>query len=366
MSRRECSAESKRCGPGGASANSTREMSMIRLPRSRALLAAVLFSSGPLTYHDTLEAQRMNAGAAEAAYQVVHGWPVLPAGQILGQATGVGVDSNDDVFVFHRAGRIWSDPAPTDPIPGATVMLFHGRTGQLLASWGENLFIMPHGLTVDHQDNVWLTDVGAHQVFKFSHDGRLLLTLGQRGVAGADSAHFALPTAVAVLPDGSFYVSDGYANTRVIKFSPEGRYLFEWGRPGSGPGQFDLPHGIALDAAGRVYVADRSNARVQIFEGDGRFITEWKGDEIGRPYEVAVGRNGYVYIIDGGDQPQSPPDRSRVVKLDSAGNLVATFGRYGNYDGQFLLGHDIAVDSRGAVYVVDAWGQRVQKFLPRR
>lgn len=300
-----------------------------------------------------------------AVYEVVHGWPVLPEGRILGQATGVGVDSHNHVFVFHRAGREWSDPFPEDPIQASSVSVFDGATGEQVAEWGQNLFVMPHGLTVDGQDNVWVTDVGRHQVFKFTHDGDLLLTVGTASVPGADSMHFNLPTDVAVLPDGSFYVSDGYANTRVVKFSSAGQFLFQWGTKGSGPGQFDLPHGIAIDSAGRVYVADRSNARVQVFDAQGRFVTEWKNSTLGRPYAVAIGTDAKAYIIDGGDQPLKPPDRSRAFRLALDGTVEAIFGRFGNYDGQFRLGHDIAVAKDGAVYVVDAWGMRVQKFVPR-
>ena len=117
-----------------------------------------------------------------------------------------------------------------------------------------------------NSNNVWLTDVGLHQVFKFTASGELLLTLGTARESGNDSSHFNLPTDVAVLPGGDFYISDGYANTRVLKFSAAGEFLFQWGAPGSGPGQFRLPHGIALDQVGRVYVADRSDSRIQVFD----------------------------------------------------------------------------------------------------
>ena len=298
-------------------------------------------------------------------YAVVHGWPELPVGRTLGQATGVGVDSHNHVFVFHRAGREWSDPFPADPIETPAVMVFDGDTDKMLAEWGSNMFVMPHGLSVDAENNVWMTDVGRHQVFKFSHDGDLLLTLGENRVAGADSEHFNLPTDVAVLSDGSFYVSDGYANTRVVKFSPQGQFQFQWGEAGSSEGRFDLPHGIAVDGESRVYVADCSNARVQVFDREGSFLAQWKSTEIGRPYAVAIGPDEKAYIVDGGDQPPGPPDRSRAMRMSLNGDVETTFGRYGNYDGQFQLGHDIAVAADGAVYVVDAWGMRVQKFIAR-
>lgn len=301
--------------------------------------------------------------AADSRYEVVPGWPALPADHGLGLCAGVGVDSHQRVFVFHRCGRQWSTPFPTEPIAAATVTIIDGPTGKLLGSWGENQFIMPHGLTIDHEDNVWLTDVALHQVFKFTSDGKLLLTLGERGVPGSDQAHFNLPTDVAVLRDGSFYVSDGYRNTRVLKFGADGRFEFEWGAKGNAPGQFNLPHGIAVDARGRVYVCDRSNSRLQIFDAKGAFVGEWKGPHIGRPYGVEIGPEGHVFIIDGGEPSVKQAERGKAVELDSEGKVVDTFGSYGAEPGQFRLGHDIAVGSDGAVYVAEGTGQRVQKFV---
>lgn len=303
------------------------------------------------------------ADPAPPRHVVVTNWPALPASHILGQCTGVGVDSRNRVFVFHRSGRTWSTPFPTEPVTAPTVSVLDAATGKLLSSWGAGEFIMPHGLTLDRADNVWLTDVGRQQVFKYTPEGKLLLTLGERGVAGADATHFNLPTDVAVLKDGSFYVSDGYRNTRVIKFTAEGRYDFEWGGKGAGPGQFNLPHGVAVDPAGRVIVCDRSNARLQVFDPKGKFVAEWKSPQIGRPYGVSVGPDGHIYAIDGGDAPLKQPDRSKAVELDAEGRVVDRFGGYGTGPGQFQLGHDIAVGPDGAVYVADASGHRVQKFV---
>jgi peptidylamidoglycolate lyase len=275
----------------------------------------------------------------------------------------VGVDSKNNVFVFHRGGRVWTVPFPEEPIAAPTLSVIDGANGRLRASWGAGEFIMPHGLTVDREDNVWLTDVGRHQVFKFTHDGRLLLTLGERGVPGADKSHFALPTDVAVLPDASFYVSDGYRNTRVVKFDAAGRYQFEWGGKGAEPGKFNLPHGVAVDGRGRVIVCDRSNARLQVFDPTGKFLAEWKGPKIGRPYGVGVAPSGHIFTIDGGDQSKTQPNRSKAVELDADGNVVDSFGSYGKEPGQFELGHDIAVARDGSVYVADGKGERVQKFV---
>jgi len=301
--------------------------------------------------------------AAEPRHEVVRDWPALPEGLVLGLCAGVGVDSHDDVFVFHRCGRQWATPFPTEPIAAATVTVIDGRTGKLLNSWGAGQFIMPHGLTIDREDNVWLTDVGLHQVFKFTHDGRLLLALGEPRIPGADHSHFNLPTDVAVLADGSFYVSDGYRNTRVVKFTADGRYDFEWGAKGDDPGQFNLPHGIAVDARGRVHVCDRTNSRIQIFDARGKFLDQWKGPHIGRPYGVGAGADGHIFLIDGGDPSAQPAERGKAVELDPDGHVLDTFGSPGKEPGQFQLGHDIAVAKDGSVYVAEGSGQRVQKFV---
>lgn len=310
-------------------------------------------------------------------YEVVHDWPRMPEGRILGQATGVDVDSRSQVYVFHRSTRTWSEDPALPPISGTTIEVFSAN-GRHLRSWGANKFVMPHGLTIDRQDNVWLTDVALHQVFKFSPDGKLLLVLGEARVSGVDRTHFNKPTDVAVLSDGSFYVSDGYGNTRVVKFSATGEFQYEWGRRGTGPGEFDLPHAIDTDASGRVYVADRSNARVQVFDGRGKFLSEWRSAELGRPFSIAVSGNRAV-IVDGGDQSicsvaLSPAteaacgglDRSSASEVDLSGRVLTRFGRYGNYDGQFRVAHDVAVARDGSILVVDVGGQRVQRFVRRR
>jgi peptidylamidoglycolate lyase len=181
-------------------------------------------------------------------YTLDKDWPNLPDGFILGQVTGVGIDTNENVFLFHRSNRKWSSPFPTNTISSPTILEIDGLTGKLIKSWGENCFIMPHGLTVDNENNVWVTDVGLHQIFKFTHDGTLLLKIGESGIPGNDSLHFNMPTDIAVCKDGSFYVSDGYGNSRIVKFSKTGKYLFEWGKKGTGKGEFDTPHGIDLEA----------------------------------------------------------------------------------------------------------------------
>jgi peptidylamidoglycolate lyase len=220
---------------------------------------------------------------------------------------------------------------------------------------------MPHGLTVDAGGNTFLTDVALQQVFKFSPNGTQVLALGERGVAGDDAGHFNRPTAVAVLEDGSFFVSDGYLNTRVMKFTSAGTFQFQWGTKGSGPGEFDLPHDVFV-THGKVYVADRSNSRVQVFDMLGQYVEQWRSPTIGRPYSVAL-RGSRAYIADGGDQPPQPPDRSALVVADDHGREPTRVGRFGNYDGQFEMAHDLAIGPDGAVYVGDITGGRIQKFV---
>lgn len=308
-----------------------------------------------------------SGGAAETEpYSVVHGWPALPAGMVLGQVSGVAVDSHNHVFIFHRAELSWSTDR-SHPIASPTVLSFDGATGKLLSSWGENRFLEPHGLRVDASDNVWLTDRVLQQVFKFSHDGKLLLTIGTERVAGADATHFDKPTDVAFAADGSVYVSDGYGNNRVAKFSPDGKFLAEWGKKGTGPGEFDLPHGIAVDSSGRVYVADRGNSRIQVFDPSGKFLKVFKSDDLGRPWALTIGPDNLLYVVDGGDLKPNPPDRARILKLDLEGKILARWSRFGNYDGQIYWGHDVAVGKDMAVYVGDVFhGMRVQKFVASR
>lgn len=222
---------------------------------------------------------------------------------------------------------------------------------------------MPHGLTIDGDDNVWVTDVGLHQVFKFGSDGRLLLVVGEAGKSGVDNRHFNRPTDVAVLPDGSFYVADGYGNARVMKFSADGRFEFAWGRRGTGNGEFDTPHAIAIDEMGRIYVADRGNRRVQLFDQTGRFLSQWNDPRLGRPYSLAVSA-GHGVVVDGGDQTGcSRLERSRAIELGPDGVILSQFGSYGDKEGQFRMSHDVALGRDGAVYVAEVDGRRIQKFV---
>lgn len=296
-------------------------------------------------------------------YEQVKDWPKFPAGYVLGNPTGIGIDSHQHILVFQRAGRQWTDKFPDTTIAANTVLVLDKQTGNIISSWGGGLFIMPHGLAVDKDDNVWLTDVGLHQVFKFSHEGKLLMTLGEAKVAGCDSMHFNLPTDVAVAKDGSFYVSDGYGNSRVVKFSASGKYLFEWGKKGSAPGEFNLPHSITLDAKEQVYVADRENSRIQVFDANGKFLKMLDNGDKGHVYAVTMDQtNDALLSVDYLVIADTIIKGSDVIAFDPEGNPAARFGKSGSYDGPLCRYHDLAVDAEGTIYVGDILHHSLLKF----
>jgi peptidylamidoglycolate lyase len=297
------------------------------------------------------------------AYHVVHGWPQLPDNEMLDEVSAVAVDRQDNVLVLTRAGRKWADTGELDttPIAKPTIFLFDGKTGRLLRRFGENLFALPHSITVDAAGKIWVADVALHQVFGLNSDGKLLTTLGERAKAGEDPSHFNRPSDVAVTRDGSTFVSDGYGNNRIVKFDGSGAFLQAWGTKGKAAGQLDLPHAIAIDGAGHICVDDRGNARIQCFDADGRHVFTWKGPPFVSPQDLKFDRTGRAYVVEAGNS--DPPDETGVLVLDRSGKLLDRIGRYGNYDGQFVDPHWVAVDSKGAVYVADFEGRRVQKFV---
>lgn len=299
------------------------------------------------------------------AYQLVEDWPQLPPGYILGNPTGVGIDNNQNIYIFHRAGRKWPliKSMPGSFISSQTILLLDRNSGKILKSWGDNLFIMPHGLTVDRFNNVWVTDVGLHQIIKFSHDGKLLMKLGEEKIPGKDSLHFNRPTDVAVAADGSFYVSDGYKNSRIVKFSSSGKYLFEWGKKGDEKGEFNIPHGIDLDEKGNVYVADRENNRVQVFDSTGKFINQWTNKSFASICSVTYDKvkKGFV-AVDDLAWLKLKHRGSNIILFDSTGNAQTHFGRTGFYKGPVCWYHDVAVDNEENIYVGDILGNKIQKF----
>ena len=167
-----------------------------------------------------------------------------------------------------------------------------------------------------------------------------------------------------IAPNGDIYVADGYGNRRIVQLNSSGEFIRDWGTEGAAPGQFVDPHGLTLDEAGNVYVADRGNSRIQIFTKDGKFIKQWKSDELGRPWGLDISSDRFLFVADGGDLHPQPPERNRILKLDLNGKILETWGSFGSYDGQFYWAHDVAAGEDGAVYVTDVnVGMRVQKFV---
>lgn len=285
-------------------------------------------------------------------------WHSLPQGWELGEVTAVATDSQDRVFVFNRS---------VHPV------LVFDRDGRFLYCWGEGEFARPHGIHIDREDAVYCTDDLDHTVKKFTTDGELLLILGRSGCAsdtGATSVDyreirragppFNFPTNVAIGPAGEIYVSDGYGNARIHKFSARGDLLLSWGAPGDGPGQFHVPHGIAVDRRGVVYVADRENSRIQKFSPAGKFLEAWPA--VARPCQIFIDRADCVYVAElgyragmfEGNQPPYPDATGgRVSIFSTDGELLARWGGGESpcAAGDFFAPHDIWVDSWGDFYV---------------
>jgi peptidylamidoglycolate lyase len=299
-------------------------------------------------------------------YEEVKDWPKLPAGVQLGEVGGVAVDANGHVFFFHRPGRGF-DTKATDKLAEPAVLEVDADTGHLIALWGANTFLVPHGITIDAQNNVFLTDVGLQQVFKFTHDGKPMLALGEPRVGAWDATHFNEPTDIAIRPDESFYVSDGYVNSRVAYFDAKGKELYEWGKKGSGEGEFSNPHGLTfIPGSTDVLVADRENSRLQLFDKDGKFKRQWVGvkDAVttGRVFSVAADRAGALYV--GIRRADYDTQHTGVLKLDRDWKIVAAIGFGNPGDPVFNAVHDLAVGSDGCIYVAETRTKRVVKLRP--
>ncbi|MGI8944601.1 MAG: peptidyl-alpha-hydroxyglycine alpha-amidating lyase family protein, partial [Qipengyuania sp.] len=224
--------------------------------------------------------------------QVDENWPTIPDDAAFGQVSAVATDDHGHIFVLHRAGRAWEEPFPAEPIAEPTVFMF-ARNGRLLDKWGAGTFIMPHGISVDDENKVWITDVGREQVFRFSHEGEEELVIGERGVPGSDAAHFGRPADVEFIGD-RVLVADGYVNTRVAEFDRSGNFIREWG-------DFDIAHDLAVDEE-RIYVADRENARIRLFTREGKSIEDWETPTGGHPYGLAALGSGWLLAVEGRDE----------------------------------------------------------------
>ncbi|HEX9015931.1 MAG TPA: peptidyl-alpha-hydroxyglycine alpha-amidating lyase family protein [Chloroflexota bacterium] len=302
------------------------------------------------------------ASTGELKYELVRGWEQLPEGFKHLDCVGAGIDANDRVYVITRMD--------------ARVIVYE-PDGSFVTSWGEGIFTpRTHCIKFAPDGSVYTADDGNHTIRKFSPTGELLMTLGTPGV-GSDTGYvpekgissithggppFNRPTGVALAPGGELYVCDGYGNARVHRFTSDGKLIQSWGEPGTGPGEFNLPHDIWVRPDGTVMVADRENDRIQFFSPDGKYLYEWT--DVQRPTGLAMDREGRTYVTElwwrvgqtsfrHGKITEDRP--GRVSVFDREGNVLARFGHEGDRTapGNFIAPHGIGVDSHGDVYVAE-------------
>ena len=287
-------------------------------------------------------------------------WPQKPADLQWAAMSSIAVDAKDNVYLLTRTS--------------APVQVYDAK-GKFLRSWGKGM-VTPHQIRLDQAGNLWVADAGTHVVEKYTPDGKLLMTIGTKGKAGRDQTHLNMPTDVAIGAFYDVYISDGYGNARVVHYDPEGKYLGEWGEPGQGPGQFSIPHSIALDSQGRVYVADRNNVRIQGFDGKGKFLSQWRDVLVPWTFTMLTGDQLWVC----GSSPMQwrkedsslgcPPKDQVFMRFDTSGKLQQLFTLPKGIDGLERPGevnwvHGMAFDSQGNLYLGDIIGKRAQKFVLR-
>src|SRR2546425_5714520 len=262
----------------------------------------------------------------------------LRGGDHLVGPAGIAVNSKGHIYVFHR---------------GKHPLMEFDSSGKFLRSIADELFVTAHMVRVDLEDNIWTADIGSHVVLKLSPEGRVLLALGRMRIPGDDVLHFNQPTDVAWDRDGNIYVTDGYGNSRVLKFDKYGNVLTGWGMKGTGPGQFDTPHTIAIDG-GFVYVGDRENARIQIFDRNGRFLRQWK---LGSPFGLELAPDHSLYMADA--------IAGRILKIDSEGKVVGSFTGPSPGQGLDFDPHEIALGPDGSIFTAEVLGWRAEKLKPK-
>jgi hypothetical protein len=304
----------------------------------------------------------MLVGPHRFEYEVIQGWERMPEDWSFVEVAGIAVDSRDRVYVFNR---------------GEHPVIVFDKEGKFLNAWGEGVFTSPHGIFIDREDMIYLADDGDHTVRVYDTEGRMTMLLGNPGIA-ADTGYqegispviyagkpFNRVTNVAKGQNGDIYVADGYGNARVHRFSSDGTHLTSWGRPGAGPGEFNLPHGIAVDSSGRVYVCDRENSRVQIFTENGAYVGEWGW--LNRPADIFIDDQDLIHIAETGwskpagwkihynfmERPPCGHDPiSRVTICDPDGQVAALIGGSNPIlPGNFCTPHGLWADSHGDLYV---------------
>jgi sugar lactone lactonase YvrE len=311
------------------------------------------------------------AKADPNSYRAVEGWAKLPQGRSFGQVINVRIaPDGKNIWVFERCGSNTCAGSSLDPI------LEFDPAGNLIKSFGGGLFVFPHGLFIDRDGNVWATDAAekdgkGNQVFKFSPDGKVLMTLGKAGVAGADHDTFDKPTDAVVAANGDIFVADGHGNSRIVKFTADGKYIKEWGKKGNGPSEFNVPHSLALDSAGRLFVADRSNSRIQIFDPDGKFLAAWR--QFGRPSGLYIDKNDRLYATDSESGPVQNPGYKRGIRIGSVkdGSVIAFIPDNSPLPektagpGSGTGAEGVAADAAGNVYGGATTERRLMRYEPQ-
>lgn len=296
----------------------------------------------------------------------------MPADRAIGSTAGLTIDpGGNSIWVFDRCGAnncVGSDLAP---------VIQFDLAGNLLNSFGSGLFIRPHSNYVDEEGNIWVADGEGpdgtdprrdgkgHQVFKFSPEGEILMTLGKAGIAGDGPDVFNQPSSVYVAANGDIFVGDGHggrSNARIVKFSNDGTFIKTWGRRGTGPGEFDTPHALAMDSQGRLFVGDRGNNRVQIFDQEGNFLTEW--NQFGRPSGMYIDANDILYVTDSSSSPRNNPGFERGIRIGSAvDGMVTDFiddpDEVGTQEG-------VVADAAGNVYGSLTGGMALRKYTKKQ
>jgi DNA-binding beta-propeller fold protein YncE len=273
------------------------------------------------------------------SYHPVEGFFHLPPGVNFGEVSGVALNQKGNIFVFNR---------------GLHPIIEFTPDGEYVRTLGVGLTGSAHGLRIDDNDNIWITDVAAHTVLRLNQEGNVTMVLGRKDKPGETNGLFNQPTDVAFGPSGEIFVTDGYGNSRVVKFDRDGKFLKAWGSKGNAPGEFNLPHTIIIDKNNQVYVGDRENQRIQIFDMEGNFIKEWK--HVGAPWGLDIAADGSFFMADG--------YANRILHLDADGKILGAFGEPGKKAGQFLFAHSVTVTNDGVLFVSEILNWRVQKYLP--
>jgi sugar lactone lactonase YvrE len=305
-------------------------------------------------------ASAVAAGAQDNPYRIAEGWAQVPSNIKWGAVISADADPQGNIWVFHR-----NQP----PI------LKFDPSGKLLTSFGTGMFVQPHGMTLDRDGNLWVTDAQGkdgkgHQVVKLSPDGKVLMKLGKAGVGAEGPDSFNGPTDVVIAPNGDIFVSDGHvanSNGRVVKFSKDGKFIKAWGKKGTAPGEFDTPHSIAIDSRGRLFVADRANNRLQIFDQDGRFLDQWK--QFGRPSGVFIDKNDIIYVADSQSNAMLNPGFKRGLRIGNAkdGKVTALIPFVEpEPDKNNNAGMEgVTADAKGNIYVGETTTQTLKKYVKK-